>query len=192
MFAKGRNYLQAKIDLQNDIFEVMLSKLPELIQEEIRQTSAQKQKEAEEAADGDPEKSELKNSHLNYLEDIEYMMTEYFYYAMVIMLYSYAESSLLELNKKAEEVKKTKKKDSKLQKYYNSLCSKYPSLPHLDETWKEYSNFNKLRNSLAHEMKTVINSKHKTGYKLTNDYLQSNLSQIYNMLKLVSDKIENR
>ena len=118
-------------------------------------------------------------------------MTEYFYYAMVIMLYSYAESSLLELNKKAEEVKKTKKKDSKLQKYYNSLCSKYPSLPHLDETWKEYSNFNKLRNSLAHEMKTTFMSCYNTEIKLTEEYLRSNLTQIYNMLYLVSIAIDS-
>ena len=183
MFAKGKNSLQAEIDIQKAVLYEMIERFPNLIKDEIARYENLLNTEAKEAADGDTdiEMSYIRNSPYNDVIDFRYNVLLYHYYSLCLMIYAYAESTISTISER-ENPCKGKIKGNYLEGHYNRIRSKYSKLPKLNKMWEERSSFQKKRNLIAHKLRMQDMGEMQ-------NYLKYNLQCAYNLLCIVVNEI---
>lgn len=185
MVAKGQSNDQALIEYRVQIFQQMLDDFPQFIDESIRKIEGNITKDAEYVSGED---SEIKSNILNSDGRWEAILAknqiiEYYYDAMTMIIYSFAESFLKYFSKKQHSQRKNA---SVVENFYNEISEKYATLPSLFEIWPTYKNFNTIRNSIAHDFDT----KHSPSQLLTD--IRLNLDSISTMLLKIERVINNQ
>lgn len=100
MICTIRNEILAKIEDRASFLEYLIKEYPSLLEEWTEKTNKEFEKEAVEESDGDYEiYSSIYNSFLSAFDDIE-NREDMFYKAMLLMTYSYFESTVAFLGKK--------------------------------------------------------------------------------------------
>lgn len=215
MIAKGMSNQQAKIYYQKLVFERMIEDIPSFIEKEIQKIKEQIKRDADATAKddtytvydtyGDYEskswhteeikvpiaddiaRSDSRNGYTDILEKIPH----YFYHSMVVMLYSFAESTMKVISEENHQCKKNNKKNSNSQfgKCFNKIKNQYPLIRSIsiNDYWQDYDVFRKIRNEITHEGE-VCNPTDEP----TQEFLLNNLHSIYSLLKEIYNKIENR
>lgn len=182
MFATGKHYLQSEIDNEKSILESMIERFPNILKGEIAYYETLK-KEARLIAHGDTlvEFSIRFNSSYNQLIDAQTNVLIFHYYSLAIMIYAYAESSLKHICEYVGIDTKNIRANI-LYNYYNKLQKEYANLPKLDIVWKERESFQKMRNTITHEMRVQ-------NHIATQDYLNNNLKKAYELLCTVLNEV---
>lgn len=205
MISKGMSNQQAKIYFQKLVFERMIEDIPSFIEDEIQKIIYQIRRDAEKTAQGDtytenhtygdPKTEELhieeeqvpiadniarndsRNGYIELLEEIP----DYFYHAMVAMLWSFAETSL----KKVYEHGNLKK--TNVEYLYDKIITSVgrSDLGEVRDVWANVKEFNTIRNQIIHE-----GSLKKGLPNVDQEYLHTNLESIYSLLKKTVDAIE--
>jgi hypothetical protein len=205
MFVKGMSNDQYKIYFQKLVFERMIEDIPSFINDEIHKLEEQIRKDAEVIGNGDTyteshccpniESGECiidnfqtsiandiaRNDSRTYYAELLEKIPCYFYHAMVVVLWSYAEYSL------KEEVKQVKTKKTSVEYLFDKIVSDINrnDLGCVKDVWANVKEFNEIRNQIVHEGEVK-----KTYPEINQEYLHSNLNSIYSLLKRTIDAIE--
>ena len=181
MITGSRNMLQTSIDERAEVIERIITSVPELIHIRFLEYEKQAQVIARDNSDGDQDvySTILSNVYGAYRpEDEEWMVLE-FYRAMVMLICSFAETTIKRLLKNPGQSFGS-----------NYLCNAYNQvnresglgLETIGNYWPEHQDFTQKRNDITHNRKDVIVSQGE---------LLKALSGVHTLLRAVADAFDD-
>jgi glucosamine 6-phosphate synthetase-like amidotransferase/phosphosugar isomerase protein len=130
MFGRIRNMNQVKIETEYEVLEHMIQDIPQFIQSEIDKLNEQISNDAKIVSENDQDiEVNMRCSDIrNYMIDILIEMKTYLYHAMIVMLYSYAETNMKDLSSNLG----IKEDKCKIKRLYNRIKDNTNELPDIE------------------------------------------------------------
>lgn len=151
MISGVRNMIQASIDEKAEVIQRLISRTPDLIQNEFDAIEIEAKKIAEEKCNEDPEVCRtIYNRYISQRAEDEVWMIMEFYQSMVLLICSFAETTLKSMMKKTQSrrmngVRYLDDRFAKIRDQYELT-----SFPEIEFFWPHYSSFLDKRNDIAH------------------------------------------
>ena len=176
-----RNMLQASIDERSEVIARVIEEVPHLIHKQFREYEQEAETVASDGCDGDKDVYlSIFNSILNaYNPDDEQWMIEEIYRSLVLLIVSFAETTVKHLLKDPNQKFKG---GNYLCKAYNQVNEDLSlNLKKIGQYWKGRQDFIKVRNDIAHG---------RSEDPVDKNFLLTGLSGVHKLLRAIADAID--